>query len=218
MDVTAQSLIGQPVGRAEDPRFLAGAGNFIADLRRDGMLHAVIFRSGVAHGRIRRIDTAAARAIDGVRAVITATDVGDTIPVIPLRLANLPEFKPFLQPVIASDKVRYVGEPIAVVVASSAAIAEDALDAIDVEIETLPAVPDRHVAAGGDALLFEETGSNLAVRYAVRFGDADAAFAKAEYTRRETFRCHRLAGLPMETRGLLAEWDATNGRLVISGA
>ena len=218
MDVTAQSLIGQPVGRAEDPRFLAGAGNFIADLQRDGMLHAAIFRSSVAHGRIRRIDTAAARAIDGVRAVITATDVGDTIPVIPLRLANLPEFKPFLQPVIASDKVRYVGEPIAVVVASSAAIAEDALEAIDVEIETLPAVPDRHVAAGGKALLFEETGSNRAVRYDVPFGDADAAFAKAGYTRRETFRCHRLAGLPMETRGLLAEWDAQARRLVISGA
>jgi carbon-monoxide dehydrogenase large subunit len=218
MDMTVESLIGQPVGRAEDPRFLAGSGTFIADMRRDGMLHAVIFRSGVAHGRIRRIDTSAARSIAGVRAVITAADIGDTIPVIPLRLANLPEFKPYLQPVIATDKVRYVGEPIAVVIADSAAIAEDALEAIDIEIESLAAVPDRHVAAGGQALLFEETGTNLAVRYAVRFGDADAAFARADYTRRETFRCHRLTGLPMETRGLLAEWDAGTGRLVISGA
>ena len=187
-------------------------------MNRDGMLHAVVLRSGVAHGRIRRIDTAAARAIDGVRAVITATDIGDKIPLIPLRLANLPEFKPYFQPVIAKDKVRYVGEPIAVVVASTRAIAEDALEAIVVDIETLPAVPDRHVAAGGQSLLFEESGSNRAVRYAVRFGDADAAFAKAEYTRRESFRCHRLAGLPMETRGLLAEWDAANSRLAISGA
>jgi len=217
MNVTAESLIGQPVDRAEDRRFLAGTGNFIADISRDGMLHAVIFRSGVAHGRIRSIDVSAARAIDGVRAVITAADIGDKIPVIPLRLANLPEFKNYLQPVIASDKVRYVGEPIAVVVADTAAIAEDALEAIVLEIETLPAVPDRHAATGG-ALLFEETGSNLAVRYAVSFGDADAAFAKADYTRCESFRCHRLTGLPMETRGLLAEWDAKKSRLVISGA
>src|SRR6195256_4529765 len=217
MNVIAESLIGQPVDRAEDRRFLAGAGNFIADIDRDGMLHAVIFRSGVAHGRIRSIDTSAARAIDGVRAVITATDIGEKIPVIPLRLANFPQFKDYLQPVIARDKVRYVGEPIAVVVADSPAIAEDALEAIALEIETLPAVPDRHAATGG-ALLFEETGSNLAVRYAVSFGDADAAFAKADYTRRESFRCHRLTGLPLETRGLLAEWDAKKGRLVISGA
>src|SRR3954468_91954 len=122
MNVTAESLIGQPVDRAEDRRFLAGAGNFIADIDRDGMLHAVIFRSAVAHGRIRSIDTSAARAIEGVRAVITATDIGGNIPVIPLRLANLPEFKCYLQPVIASDKVRYVGEPIAVVVADTPAI------------------------------------------------------------------------------------------------
>lgn len=218
MNITVESLIGQPVGRAEDPRFLAGTGTFIGDMHCDGMLHAVVLRSGVAHGRIRRIDTAAARAIDGVRAVITATEIGDKIPLIPLRLANLPEFKPYFQPVIASDKVRYVGEPIAVVVASSPAIAEDALEAIVVDIEALPAVPDRHVAASGQSLLFEESGSNLAVRYAVRFGDADAAFARADYTRRESFRCHRLTGLPMETRGLLAEWDATNRRLIISGA
>src|ERR1700722_7525198 len=89
MNITVESLIGQPVGRAEDPRFLAGTGTFIGDMNRDGMLHAVVLRSGVAHGRIRRVDTAAARAIRGVHAVITATDIGDKIPLIPLRLANL---------------------------------------------------------------------------------------------------------------------------------
>ncbi len=127
---------------------------------------------------------------------------------IPLRLANLPEFKAYLQPVIAKDKVRYVGEPLAVVVAETQALAEDALEAIVVDIERLPAVPDRHAAASDKSLLFEASGSNRAVRYAVSFGDADAAFAKAEYTRRESFRCHRLTGLPLETRGLIAEWDA----------
>ena len=137
---------------------------------------------------------------------------------IPLRLANLPEFAPYLQPVIAKDKVRYVGEPIAVVVAETRALAEDALDAIAVDIAPLPAVPDRHAAASGKSLLFETSGSNRAVRYAVSSGDADAAFVRAEYTRRESFRCHRLTAVPLETRGLIAEWDAAKGKLVIFGA
>lgn len=218
MNVTPGPLIGQPVDRAEDRRFLAGAGQFIGDLQRQDMLHAAIFRSGVAHGRIRRIDPTAALGMDGVRAVITAAEIGETIPLISLRLANLPEFQKYLQPVIARDKVRYVGEPIAVVVADSRSVAEDALEAIEVDIESLPAVADRHVAAAGGSLLFEETDSNRAVQYAVRFGDADAAFAKAEYTRRESFHCHRITALPLETRGLIAEWNADRGRLVITGA
>jgi carbon-monoxide dehydrogenase large subunit len=218
MNVTAAPLIGQPVDRAEDLRFLTGAGKFVDDLARDGMLHAVVLRSSVAHGRIRRIDASAASAREGVRAVITAAEIGAAVPVIPLRLASLPEFAPYLQPVIARDKVRYVGEPIAVVVAETPALAEDALAAIAVEIEPLPALPDRHAAARADALLFEASGSNRAVRYAVATGDAEAAFARAEYTRRESFRCHRLTAVPLETRGLIAEWDAARARLTVLGA
>jgi aerobic carbon-monoxide dehydrogenase large subunit len=213
--MNVRTLIGEPVHRAEDFRFLRGAGAFVDDLKRDGMLHAVVLRSAVAHGRIRSIDTSAARAMPGVHAVMTAADIGD-VPVIPLRLANLPEFKGYLQPVIAHDKVRYVGEPLAVVVAETQARAEDALEAIAVDLERLPAVPDRHVAARDQSLLFEDAGSNRTVRYTASFGDADAAFAKAEYTRRETFRCHRLTGLPLETRGQIAEWNA--GRLTVFGA
>jgi carbon-monoxide dehydrogenase large subunit len=208
-------LIGQPVHRAEDLRFLKGAGTFVDDVRREGMLHAVVLRSPVAHGRVRTIDAASARTMPGVHAVITAADVGE-IPVIPLRLANLPEFKDYLQPVIAKDKVRYVGEPVAVVIADSQARAEDALEAVRVEIEPLPAIADRHAAESGQALLFEHSGRNRAVRYAVSFGDANAAFARAEYTRKERFRCHRLTGLPLETRGQVAEWNA--GRLTVFGA
>jgi carbon-monoxide dehydrogenase large subunit len=218
MNVTSAALIGQPVDRAEDRRFLTGAGRFVDDLKREGMLHAVVLRSGVAHGRIRKVDATAARAIKGVHAVITAEEIGANVPVIPLRLANLPEFKAYFQPVIAREKVRYVGEPLAVVVADTQALAEDALEAIAVDIEPLPAVADRHAAASDRALLFEGSGSNRAVRYSVAFGDADAAFAKAEYTRRESFRCHRLTGLPLETRGLIAEWDAAKSRLAIFGA
>ena len=212
------TLIGQPVARAEDRRFLKGAGTFVDDLKREGMLHAAILRSSVAHGRIRHVDATAARAMRGVHAAITAADIGEDVPVIPLRLANLPEFKGYLQPVIAKNKVRYVGEPIAVVVAETQALAEDALERIAVDIERLPALPDRQAATSDRALLFEETGSNRAVRYTAAFGDANAAFANAEYTRRERFRCHRLTGLPLETRGQIAEWDASGRKLTVFGA
>jgi aerobic carbon-monoxide dehydrogenase large subunit len=218
MNLPAAALIGQPVDRAEDRRFLTGTGQYVDDLKREGMLHAVILRSSVAHGRIRSIDTSAARARPGVHAVITASDIGASVPFIPLRLANMPDFPKFLQPVIAVDKVRFVGEPLAVVVADTQALAEDALEAIAVEIERLPALPDRHAAASGKTLLFEQNGSNCASRYSVAFGDADAAFAKAEYTRRESFQCHRLTGLPLETRGAIAEWSADQTRLTVFGA
>jgi carbon-monoxide dehydrogenase large subunit len=157
------TLIGQPVHRAEDLRFLKGAGAFVDDMQREGMLHAVIVRSSEAHGRIRSIDATAARAMAGVEAVLTAADIG-AVPVIPLRLANLPEFKSYLQPVIAKDKVRYVGEPVAVVVARTQALAEDAASAVLVDVERLPPLPDRHAAARDASLLFEAAGSNRAVR------------------------------------------------------
>src|ERR1041384_3016020 len=137
--MNATTLIGRSVDRAEDARFLRGAGTFIDDLKRDGMLHAVVLRSSVAHGRIRGIDPSAARAMPGVHAVMTAADIGE-VPVIPLRLANLPEFKGYLQPVIAKDKVRYVGEPVAVGVGETQGQAEDALEKIEVDIERLPAL------------------------------------------------------------------------------
>src|ERR1051326_133108 len=116
--MNVRTLIGESVHRAEDFRFLKGTGSFVDDLRREGMLHAAVLRSPVAHGRIRGIDARAARAVPGVHAVVTAKEIG-AVPVIPLRLANLPEFKDYLQPVIAEDKVRYVGEPVALVVAGT---------------------------------------------------------------------------------------------------
>ena len=118
------------------------------------MLHAVILRSSVAHGRIRSIDAAAARKMPGVHAVITAAEIGK-VPTIPLRHDPLPTAKLFVQPIIATGKVRYVGEAIAVVVADSVALAEDALEAIVVDIEPLPAVVDRDDARKAGTLLFE---------------------------------------------------------------
>src|SRR5207253_656928 len=132
-------------------------------LARENLLHAVILRSSVAHGRIRSIETAAARARPGVHAVITAADIGAVVPAIPLRQDSSPAFTPFEQPVIAHDKVRYVGEPVAVVLAASAATAEDALDAITLAIEPLPAVVTSADAATDDILLFEAAPSNRAL-------------------------------------------------------
>jgi aerobic carbon-monoxide dehydrogenase large subunit len=212
------AFVGSPVERIEDFRFLRGRGQYVDDLARDDLLHAVILRSAVAHGRIRTIDTRAAPARPGVHSVITAAEIGAAIPTIPLRQESSPAFKPFEQPVIAHRKVRYVGEPVAVVLADSAAAAEDALESIEVDIEALPAVVDSTAAAANDVLLFEDAGRNLALTLSGVRGDADAAFKRAPYVRRERFNVQRHGAVPMEPRGLLAEWDAAAGRLTVYGA
>jgi carbon-monoxide dehydrogenase large subunit len=212
------AYIGSAAERREDLRFLRGSGQYVDDLRPEGLLYAVILRSSVAHGRIISINASAALKIPGVHAVITAKDMRGEPPIIPMRLQPLPEFKPFEQPVIADKKVRYVGEPIAVVLATSVAIGEDALEAIEVEIESLPAVADWHVAKRDQSLLFDDAGTNRSLTFNAVRGDADAAFSKAPYTRRENFRVQRHFGLTMEPRGVMAEWDAASGRLTVSGA
>jgi aerobic carbon-monoxide dehydrogenase large subunit len=212
------AFVGSPVERIEDLRFLKGRGQYVDDLTRAGLLHAVILRSAIAHGRIHSIDAAAARARPGVVAVITAVDIGGQVPTIPLRQEPLPALKQYQQPVIAHRKVRYVGEPIAVVVAESAGLAEDALEAILVDIEPLAAVADRTAARRGNVLLFEESGSNIASTITAVLGDADKAFCDAPYIRRERFKVQRHSAVPMEPRGLLAEWDAANERMTVSGA
>src|SRR5882757_6976633 len=220
---TVNSFIGSPIERREDLRFLRGRGEYVDDLTRKDLLHAAILRSSVAHGRLRSIDIDSALALPGVHSVITAKDllaakhIGNRVPRVPMRLQPLADFLPFGQPVIAETKVRYVGEAIALVLADSAAIAEDALGLIEVEIEPLPAVADRHVSAKNETLLFEDTGSNRAITFRAVRGDAAAAFKDAPYVRRESFRTQRHMALPMEPRGLLAEWDSTRGKLTVSG-
>jgi len=209
--------IGAPVERIEDLRFLRGRGEYVGDIQRPGMLHAAILRSPVAHGRIRALDTKPALSIRGVHAVVTAADIG-AVPRIPLRLQTSPATEPFRQPVIAADRVRYVGEPIAMVLADSAALAEDGVDAITLDIEELPVVADRHFSGRHEILLFDDAGSNLAMKFTGLKGDADAAFREAEYVRGERFASQRHTALPMEPRGLLAEWDAAAGRMTVMGA
>jgi aerobic carbon-monoxide dehydrogenase large subunit len=215
---STNAFVGSAVERIEDLRLLRGRGQYVDDLTCEGLLHAVILRSAVAHGRIRAIDTAVARARPGVVAVITAADIGNTVPTIPLRQEPLPALLQYQQPVIAHRKVRYVGEPIAVVLAESAGLAEDALEAILVDIEPLPAVADRGAARQGDVLLFEESGTNLASTITAVLGDVESAFRDAPYIRRERFKVQRHSAVPMEPRGLLAQWDAAQARLTVSGA
>ena len=222
MSTTAQKrasnlFVGSPIERLEDLRFLTGRGQYIDDLATEGMLHAAILRSSVAHGHIRGIDTSAALARPGVHAVITAADIGK-VPTIPLRHDPTPAIRRFEQPVIANGKVRYVGEPIAVVLADSPALAEDALEAIVVDIEPLAAVAERDLARKDEIILFETVGTNVPDTITAVRGDADdAVFKNAPYRRREHFSVQRHAAVPMEPRGLLAEWDPRNERITVSG-
>jgi carbon-monoxide dehydrogenase large subunit len=214
---SVNTYIGRPIERIEDLRFLRGRGQYIGDLNRPGQWHAAIVRSSTAFGRVIRIDATVALAMSGVRAVVTAADISKPVPTIPFRRRN-PTIAPFAQPIIADEYVRYVGEPVAMVLAESAELAEDAVQEIVVEIEMLPPCVDWQASTAGTTLLFPGTSTNIASTFTAQCGDAKAAFADAPYVRRERFRVQRHTALPMETRGLLGEWHANENRLTISGA
>jgi len=213
-----QGFVGAPIERVEDLRLLRGEGKYVDDLHIDGMLHAAIVRSTVAHGVLRSLETDAARAMPGVRAIYTAEDVagGGAVPVVALRVGSFPQVAPYGQPVIATGKVRYVGEPLAIVVADTPALAEDAADAVVAEIEALPAVVDRESIERNATLLFDGTPSNIAVTYTALKGDA--LQVQPAYRRREHFRIHRHSAVFMEPRGLLADWDGAATLLKVSGS
>ena len=186
-----------------------------------GLLHAVILRSSVAHGRIKSIDASAALKLPGrARRHHRATGhAGRGLPIMPMRLQPLPEFKPFEQPVIAHDKVRYVGEPIAVVLADQRRrSARTRWTPSRSRSRSCRRSTTGTVAAKNQSLLFEAQGTNRSLVFDARKGDADAAFADAPYVRRERLRTGRHYGLTMEPRGVMAEWDDAKGRLTVSGA
>ena len=213
-----QAYVGAPIERVEDLRLLRGEGRYVDDQHTEGMLHAAIVRSIVAHGVIRSIGTSTALAMPGVRAIYTAQDVADggEVPVILLRVGSFPQIEPYGQPVIATGKVRYLGEPLAIVVADSAELAEDAADAVAPEIDPLPAVIDRESVENGSPLLFEGTSSNVAVTYTAIKGEAPSS--KPAYCRRERFRIHRHSAVFMEPRGLIADWDGAATQLTVIGS
>lgn len=212
-----QSYIGASITRKEDVRFLTGRATFVDDLKFPDTLHASIVRSPHGHARIKGIDASRALAIPGVVAVFTYEDFAALAKPIPVRLYPLPGLEPFLQYPLAVDKVRYVGDPVALVVAESRYLAEDAVDAMEVIYEPLPTVMDLQEALRDQIVLHEGTGTNLAAQYTVSTGDIDAAFRDAEYTRKEQFKVHRHTGNPLETRGLVARYDAPSEELTVWG-
>ncbi len=212
-----QGHIGAAMPRQEDVRFLTGRATYVDDIKLTQMRHAAILRSPHAHARILSIDATAALAMPGVDAVFTFADIVACAQPIPVRLYPLPGLEHFLQCPLAQDKVRYVGEPVAVVVASSRYVAEDALEAMAVDYGPLDAVVDVREALRDQVVLHEAPGTNLASRYTISIGDLEAAWGQADYTRRETFRVHRHTGNPLETRGLVAQFDTGRGELTVWG-
>ena len=200
--------VGRPMRRTEDPRLLTGRGKFAADFRLPGMLHAAVLRSPHAHARLGSIRAKVALALPGVAAVVTGEDL-TAIGRIPTRLGHPVGNVECLQRPLTRDKVRYVGEPVAVVLADSRYLAEDALDLIDVDWVPLPTITDaRRAVEPGAPVLHDVLGGNVVDRLETRRGDAAAALAAARVRVRERFAVQRHTGVPMETRGLTAAYDA----------
>lgn len=213
------AVIGRSVLRNEDRPMLTGAARYVDDVHRPGMLHATILRSPHAHARLVAVDASRARAHPGVTAVITAAEVGDGGPPIPMRMFAGDGMERYLQRPLATDFVRYSGEPVAVVVAVSRYVAEDAAEQIGVDYEPLDAVVDAERALEPDApRVHDTTPGNLVRSFRVEHGDVNAAFAAADVVVEARIVCHRHAAVPLETRGLVAESDRATGELTVWGA
>ena len=209
--------IGAPVRRREDIRFLTGKATFVDDVTLPNMLHAAILRSPHAHARIRSLDTSKALNISGVVRALEFKSIASVAKPIPIRIYSLPGLDRYLQFPLARDKVRYVGDPVALVIAETPYLAEDALEQIEVTYEPLPAVVNVRDALRDEVLIHEQTRSNLAAHYKVSVGNVDEAFRMADYRRREEFKTHRLTGNPLETRGMLASYDPAQDELTVWG-
>jgi aerobic carbon-monoxide dehydrogenase large subunit len=213
--------IGQSVPRKEDPMLLRGKGHYTDDFSLPGQAYAVIVRSQNAHGIIRAIDVEAARKMPGVLGVYTTTDLKDYGPlkcVVPFNNRDGSPMKKPLRAALATGKVRYVGDPVAYVVAESVLAAKDAAEAVRVEIDALPAVTDAEDAAAANApLLYDDVPGNVALDY--HYGDTEsvkAAFAKAAHVTQLKLVNSRLVVSAMEPRAALAAYDGTRFTLYVS--
>jgi carbon-monoxide dehydrogenase large subunit len=213
----ATRYFGERITRSEDPRLLTGRGLFVDDVHLPGLLHAAVLRSSHAHANIRHIDTTKALTLPGVIAIYTHRD-------LPQRLQEpLPKLIPHpdlvhhkTQRALAATKVRYVGEPVAFVVAESRYIAEDAAELIEVAYDPLPAVVDLESAIRpGAPLVHEEMGTNICAHHTQRVGDAEKAFGQAAHVFTERFVVDRGTAAPMECRGVVATWDAKRQDLTV---
>jgi carbon-monoxide dehydrogenase large subunit len=212
-------MIGQSHARLGGERFVAGRGRFVDDVRAPGMLHAVVLRSPHAHARLVSLDAKRARDLPGVRLVLTAADVPPAA-IIPNRVPAPAGTERYLQPAIARTLVRYVGEPVALVVADDPYVARDALERIDVVYDPLHACPSvTEALAPGAPRLFAGTDTNNVATITMRVGDAAAALDAAAVVVRERFHYPRQTAAALETRGLVAvPPDPRGGELHLIGA
>ena len=213
---------GASVPRREDPRLLRGEGRFVDDIKLPGLLHAAFVRSPHAHARIVAVRADEARRQPGVAHVFAFADLARWMKPMPLFGAVPPglaarvqvTMKQSPQLAMCRDVVRHVGEIVAMVLADSRALAEDAAERIEVEYEPLPVVTDMVAGAEpGAPVIFPEWGENVAVEFRTGFGDAARALAEAPVTARERLYVHRYVGMPIETRAVVAQWDARDGAL-----
>jgi carbon-monoxide dehydrogenase large subunit len=211
------AYIGARIKRREDVRLLRGTGKYVGDIRRVGMAHAAIVRSAHAHARIAKIDASEAIKLEGVVGVLTAADMPG-LKTIPMRTGQIPGLERSQQTPIVTTKARYVGDPLAVVVAENRYIAEDALDLVDVEYEMLGAVTDAQQSMQpGAPQLHERVPNNVAATFQVDVGDIAAGFAECDLIVEQEFSTQRHAAVPLETRGLVAEFDEGRGLLTMWG-
>jgi carbon-monoxide dehydrogenase large subunit len=199
------NYVGKRVKRTEDPRLIKGLAHYVDDISLPGTLHVAFLRSIYAHAKINSIDVEAARSAPGVVAVYTGHDVATQIGPVPCAGA-LPDLKVPDHRVLATNKVYFVGHPIAVVVARDRYAARDAVDQIMVDYEELPVVTDVEQAAAGGPVIHEAFGDNIAYRLTSGEGDIDAAFAAADRTVKQRVLHKRLAPIAMEPRGVLARY------------
>jgi carbon-monoxide dehydrogenase large subunit len=212
-----QAWTGQEIRRVEDVRLLTGAGRFVDDLvlpEAPRMLHLVAVRSPVAHARVRGIDVTAARAAPGVRAVLTRADLAG-LGSLPIMKENGVQAADVPIPVLAGDRVRFAGEPVAAVVADTRAQAVDATELVAVDYDELPAVVAVDDALTGQVLLHEDIPRNVLFRWQRSNGDVDLSFARAARVVRARLELPRLAAAPMEPRGALAWHDPDTGLLTV---
>jgi carbon-monoxide dehydrogenase large subunit len=206
--------VGRPLKRMEDPKLITGQGRYVEDLELPGLAYLAFLRSPHAHARVTALRTDAARKAPGVIRVVTARDLG---PLRPLpAMVVLPGLKPSPCPYLADGVVDATGVPVAAVVAESPALARDAIDLIEVEYEPLPAVSDPELALRSDApLAHPELGTNQAFSFPMKGGDVDAAFSRAAHVVKIRLEHNRIAGTPMEPRGVIARYDPGADELTV---
>jgi carbon-monoxide dehydrogenase large subunit len=217
MDFPINPPIGDRVRRKETLRFVTGTGRYVDDLLPPGTLHAAFVRSSCAHARIKGIDVEAARTMPGVRAVFTGKEIAQKLK--PLRVGGSPLLRQIKLYPLAVDKIRYFGEPLAVVLADNRYLAEDAVEVVSVDFERLPAVVDPEAAMESNApCIHEEVGGNIVYKYHFATDGIDKVFQDADVVIKEKIRSHRITACPIEPRAYLAHYNRDEDSLTMWSA